>query len=815
MSFKLLKEEVIDVGLCQGCAKCAGSCKHLEMFQLKPRIKDNDYCIMEKEGLDCGLCYRACPQVSQVAFTWKEPVVTYSLKTKDPEIAKHAANGGFVSTMAKMLLEEKTVSHVVATKDMDGTPVPDAVSDPVKINEYSGTSYGRSGVVGKLVETMGKAHETVAVVGVACEELGAAEIENRMHAPIIRLGLFCNAAMRNEKTDSGDTCSPCAVNCPAGVNAREYIHCIREGKYQEAMDTIREENPFPSICGRVCTHECEHGCTAIGYKDPIPVRELKKFVSEWEMKNAPKIKESHPMPNGKKVAIVGGGPAGLTAAYYLAKMGYRPTIFEKTGTLGGMMRAGIPKFRLPDEILDYDVETIKAQGVDVKLNTPVGKQLTIDDLKKQGFEAFFIGIGTWAPRTFKVPGEDTPGVHTAINFLMNRKYRYPDNPAEFKEKTLYLMGGGPVAVDAAQTAIRLGAKKVYLAEIRTAQELKLVVDDIPKNELPFMEYLYSTNTARFEPATAGRIKVSCNKVPPKPPYDKLPGSDFDIMVDAVVIAVGQTVDYAEIDAATSGQLKKVKDRILIDELTYETSIPGIFAGGDAVGRSKGAVVASVAHGKEAAISIDRFLNGKDLKAGRVKKAKSFMDSPLAPPKARSKKPVKLKDQVVDLFFNFDEVDGMFTEEQAVKEARRCLSCNSFCSHCQDFAGIFADLSAGEIGSLKGYSTVIAWTARGKDLVEKAIKKGLFEVGTVDMDAVKKKVDSKAKRPLHGFEKTLRQRILDYVAEHGPATIADLSTELNLVPKQARYEALRLVQERVLEMKVEDDSTEPQFAVASE
>ncbi len=815
MSFKLLKEEVIDVGLCQGCAKCAGSCKHLEMFQLKPRIKEDDYCIMEKDGLDCGLCYRACPQVSQRAFEWKEPVATYSLKTKDPEIGKHAAAGGFVTTVAKMLLEDKSVTQVVVTKDVDGVPTPAAVTNPVVISEYSGTSYGRSGVIGKLAETLGKVHETIIVVGVPCEERGAAELEERTKAPIIRLALFCNAAMRNEKTDGGDTCAPCAANCPAGVNAREYIHCIREGMYQKAMDTIREENPFPSICGRVCTHECEYGCTAIAYKDPIPVRELKKFVSEWEMKNASKLKESHPVPTGRKVAIVGSGPAGLTCAYYLAKLGYRPTVFEKTGTMGGMMRAGIPKFRLPDEILDYDVETIKSLGVDVQLNKPFGPSLTLEDLKKQGFEAFFLGIGTWHPRTFKVPGEDTPGVHVAINFLMDRKYRYPANPEEFKGKSMYIMGGGPVAVDAAETALRLGAKKVYLAEIRTEQELKLVTDDIPKNEWPYLEYLYSTNTARFEPAANGRIKVSCNKVPPKPPYDKVAGSDFYLTVDAVVIAVGQTVDYTEIDAATAGQLKRVKDRILIDELTFETSMPGVFAGGDAVGRSKATVVASVGHGKEAVISIDRFLRGKNLKEGRSKRAKSFMDSPIQAPKARSRKPTPLNGHAVDLALKWDEVEGMFTEEQAVKEAKRCLSCNSFCSHCEDFAGIFADVSAGEVGSQKGFSTVIAWTQRGKEIVERAIGRGLFEVGKADMAEVKRMVDGKAARPLQHFEKTPRQRVFEWVIAHGPTTIAKASKELAIAPKQVRYEILRLVQERALEMRVMEGSREAEFAVATE
>ncbi|NMC07944.1 MAG: FAD-dependent oxidoreductase [Candidatus Lokiarchaeota archaeon] len=815
MSFSLLKEEVIDIGLCQGCAKCAGTCKHIEMVDLKPQLKDA--CILEEKGIDCGMCYRTCPQVIQKPFTEieKQPLEVFSLRAKD--MAAGSKAGGAVTALAKMMLGEGDVSHMIMVRDDDGKPVADVITDPGKVNTYAGVTLGRSGILEKLVKTLGEPNDGIGIVAVPCEIRGTGEIEKRMGVEILKTALFCNSQMRSDRTDLGDTVSPCATNCPAGVNARDYTALIKEGRFQEAIDLIREDNPLPSVCGRICTHECEHGCTLMGASTPIAVRELKKFVSEWEMKNAPKIDalKAKPRPAGKKVAIIGGGPAGLTCAYYLARLGYRATIFEKTAKLGGMLKAGVPSFRLPDEVLDYDVDTIKALGVDVKLETPIGKNLTIDALKAQGFEAFFIGVGQWQPRTLKTPGEDLPGVHTAIDFLLNRKYRYWEKKDEFKDKTVYILGGGPVGVDVAQTALRLGAKKAYLAEIRTEAELKIVVDDIPENERKYIEYLYSTNTVKFEKNGNGTLKVAIHNVGPAPPYQKVEGTDRELQVDAVVIAIGQATDWAEIDAATGGQIKKDRGKVIIDELTFETSMPGVFAGGDIVVRGKAVAIAAVAHGREAAVSIDRYLRKVDLREGRIKKDRSFFTKPLMPPKRYSVKLDTMKGQTEDLYLDWNEIDGLFTAEAAIGEAKRCLACNNFCSHCQDFAGVLADISAGEIGSDPGYTTVLAWTENGRQIVHKALDKGLFDTGKVNMDAVNAHILRKSTREMWSFEKPLRQKVLELVVDKGPATVAKISTALGVKPIDVRYEALRLVQERQLSMKVVEGKTEPEFDIYCE
>ncbi len=814
MSFALLKEEVISAGLCQGCGLCVGSCKHLVMEKLRPVVKD--YCILEKDGLDCGLCYHKCPQVRQKKFESQEPKKLYSLRSKIPEITKTAASGGFVTTLAKQLLETQQLSSIVMVKSFDGIPKAEIVRDPKEVAPHAGVIYGRSGVLTKLVEELGKhPHENIGIVGVPCEIRGAAELELRMKANILKIGLFCNASVRHEQSEHGNVISPCSSGCPANVNAQGYVALIRQGEYQKALDLVREQNPLPSVCGRICTHECEHGCTLIGTDHPVAVRELKKFISEWE-RTHDGLKGSHKPPkNAMKVAIIGSGPAGLTAGYYLAKLGYAPTIFEKEDKIGGMLRFGVPQFRLPEDVLDYDIEFIQRAGVEIKLNTPLGPNLTFDDLKKMGFDAIFVSIGQYKPKTLRLEGENLPGVLMAVNFLMDRKYRYWENKTEFKDKVVGVLGGGPVAVDVAQTALRLGAKKVILTEIRTEAELKMVVDDIPPNERKHMEYRYSMGTKKIMQGPNNALVIKCHEVESAPPYKKIEGSDFDISVDAYVIAVGQDVDYSLLDAAGGTALAKNRNKIIVDETTFETSVPGIFAGGDIVMNSKAVAIAAIAHGREAAVSIDKYIHGQDLKKGRFRPTRSFFTTPLKPPKDYSMKPENLSGATETLWGNFDEISGMFNEEMAVLEARRCLSCNNFCNHCQDFPAIFADLTAGDTGSQKGYTSVVAWSDRGKAVIDAAVKSGLFEEGVVDGAAVTAATSAKAERQLVPFKKSPRQQVLEHAEQNVTFTIGSASAALGLVPRKARYEILRLVQEGKLEMNTEPGKDEPTFSFKHE
>jgi NADPH-dependent glutamate synthase beta subunit-like oxidoreductase len=815
MSFALLKKEVIDAGLCQGCGLCVGSCKHIEMEVKRPKLKD--YCILERDGEDCGKCYQSCPQVIQKKFVQRKPKAIYSLRSKNPEILAKAASGGVVTTLAKSLLDSKALTEIVMVQENDEKPEADIVSDSKEVVNKAGVIYGRSGVLQKLVKLVGETSEPVGIVGVPCEIRGAAELEEEMNREIFKFGLFCNSAMRTELTDKGIVCSPCCNGCPSGVNAQGYISLIRQGRYQEAVDLIRENNPLPSICGRICTNECEYGCTLIGDDHPVAIRELKKFVTEWEIDQEKKVKTKPKLnKTAKKVAIIGSGPAGLTAAFYLRRMGYAPTIFEKTDKTGGMLRFGVPQFRLPNYVLDYDVGRIVDSGVKVELNKPLGPDMTINDLKKDGFEAIFIATGQYKPRTLHLEGEDLPNVHVAITFLMERKYRYWENKDEFKGKTLGIIGGGPVAVDVAQTALRLGAEKVHLVDIMSEQQLELVLKDIPENEFKFMEYHYATSTAKIT-QNDDKLVLNCYKIEwgepdenGRRPLNKVEDSDYEIPIDSIVIAVGQAVDFDQIDAATNNNIEKERNKIKVNEISFETNIPGVFAGGDIIDNSKAVAIAAIAHGKEAAISIDKYLKGEDLMEGRYKKVNSFFTGPKKPPKDYSLKPESLEDATEEINWNFEEIDEMFNEDMALKEARRCLSCNHFCSHCQDFPAIYSDLTAGEVGSQKGYTSVVVWTDKGKELVDNALKSGLFEQGKVNEDEINRAINLKSKRELMTFEKTPRQQVLDYVTNQGMGTITEMANNLKLEPKKVRYEALRLTQMMKLEMKVDQKRNEPIF-----
>ncbi len=818
MSFELLKHEIIDAGLCQGCGKCAGTCKHIIMENLKPTLKD--YCILERDGVDCGRCYLGCPQVKQERFKEKEPLGIYSLRSKNPEILKHAASGGFITTIAKYLLEKNEVSDIVMVQNENDKPIAESVSNIKDIINKAGIVYGRSGVLEKLIELTGETHEPVGIVGVACEIRGAAELEEKMHREILKLGLFCNSNIRTELTDKGLICSPCCNGCPSGVNAQGYIAYIRNGEYQEAVDLIRENNPLPSICGRICTNECEYGCMYIGTDHPVAIRELKKFVTEWEMKQEQHI-DSISKPKGDKVAIIGSGPAGLTAAYYLAKSGYAPTIFEKTDQIGGMLRFGVPKFRLPDYVLDYDIQHIKDLGVEFILNKPLGPEMTINDLKKAGFKAIFIATGQYKPKTLKLEGEDLPNVYVAINFLIDRKYRYCENLHEFKGKAIGIIGGGPVAVDVGQTALRLGANEIHLVDIATEKELELALREIPEDEMEFMKYHFTTSTAKITQNKEGKLVLNCYTIEWGNPDEtgrrslkKIEGSDFEIPVDVIVIAVGQDVDLDLIDQATENQLNKDRNKIQVNEITFETNIPGVFAGGDILVNSKAVAIAAIAHGKEASISIDRYLKNEELSKGRYKQSRMFFSGPKKPPKDYSLKAC-LEDQETTWSFE-NEIETMYNEDLALKEARRCLSCNHYCAHCQDFPAIYSDLTAGEVGSEKGYSTVVVWTEKGKELVESAIEAGLFEQGKFNEEEFKSATILKAKREIISHEKTSREKIFDFInSADRPITISTISKELNIEPKKVRYEALKLAQLNKVEMKIVPNYNEPLFSILCE
>ncbi|MFW9873379.1 MAG: heterodisulfide reductase-related iron-sulfur binding cluster [Candidatus Thorarchaeota archaeon] len=481
--------------------------------------------------------------------------------------------------------------------------------------------------------------------------------------------------------------APCVVGCPAGVDVQGYVSLISEGKFQESIDLIRDKNPLPYLCGRICTAQCALNCNRQYFDEPVAIRELKRFVSDWEAKhpNQSKIK---PVPQTKeKVAIIGAGPGGLSAAYFLARMGYKPTIFEKGDKIGGVVRYGVPQYRLSDEALDHDVEFIKSMGVEIVLNKEFGPHFTLEEIWKEGYKAVFIAVGLYVPKTLRLEGEDLPNVDVALDFLLERKYKCLENPEEFNGKSFGIIGGGAVAVDVGETAVRLGASKVDLVDILSEDVLKNVLKDLHEAEREIMEYHFETSTAKITQEPNGKLALNCYKIEwgvpdhetGRRPLNKIEGSEFKIVVDNIVIAIGQGLDPEPLNAATDNMLKIERGKIVIDDLTYETGIPGVFAGGDIIYNSLMCAVDAIGDGREAAFSIDRYLRRIDLKEGRIRKRD--LKRSTIPKKYILKQPCQEMNFMPssERLVCFDEMELGFSEEQAKREANRCLNCNCCCN----------------------------------------------------------------------------------------------------------------------------------------
>jgi NADPH-dependent glutamate synthase beta subunit-like oxidoreductase/Fe-S oxidoreductase len=487
-----------------------------------------------------------------------------------------------------------------------------------------------------------------------------------------------------------DKISPCRRACPAGTDVQGYVTLIREGKFQEALDLIRKRIPLPAVCGRICPAPCEDACNRSNIDNPIAIRALKRFVADWEIKNAPlsQIKPSKQIK--EKVAIIGSGPSGLSAAYYLAKKGYKVTVFESSPFKGGMLRLGIPKYRLPDDILDYEIEFIEKNGVEIKTSTPIGPDLTFDDLKKQGYKAIYISIGLQSNRKMNIPGENLKNVISGIEFLKN--YKILDLKSEkfdlqVKNKIVGVVGGGNVAMDAARTSIRLGAKKVVLIYRRSREEMPASDEEIEMATEENIEFQFLTNPINLigdendnlteiecvrmklgEPDASGRRR-------PIP----IEGSEFKIKINILMLAIGQVADSSLLKAAHHAFKLSKQGKIQIDNVTLETDIPGVFAGGDITG-GEGIVVRAIGNGYEAAKSIDRYLRGLDLREGRIKKERLF---PAATPKKEVITSPRRSMQLIpaeDRISSFSECEIGLTEEEAIHEAERCMLCN-ICSNC--------------------------------------------------------------------------------------------------------------------------------------
>ncbi len=482
--------------------------------------------------------------------------------------------------------------------------------------------------------------------------------------------------------------APCQLTCPVRLDVREYVGLIASGQFEESLALIREKLPFPATIGRICTRPCEEACIrGREMEEPVAICQLKRFVADQEMEQGKPIpiekpEESYP----EKVAIIGGGPAGLTAAYNLARSGYPVTLFEAQPKLGGMLRYGIPEYRLPRDVLDREIHGILDHGVEVECNKRIGEDIPFESLMgEMGYKAVFIGVGAWEGMKLDIPGEDAEGVMPGVELL-----RDVNSGKDVRvQGKVAVIGGGNVAIDAARSCLRLGAQEVSLYYRRTRDEMPAHQEEVQAalEEGVRMHFLVAPQEVTVSGGKVSGLKLLRMKLgEPDASGRRRPipieGSEFTVTADVVIPAIGQGVRLP-FDPEKAGIETTRRRTVKVDPVTGATSLPGVFAGGDA---EKGPYIAidAIAGGARAAESIHRYLRGMDLAEGREVEERNPVEDarPGFSYGLRQRMPQK---DVQERVRSFEEVETGFTPDQAVEEAKRCLNCRKClgCTICGD------------------------------------------------------------------------------------------------------------------------------------
>lgn len=476
--------------------------------------------------------------------------------------------------------------------------------------------------------------------------------------------------------------APCKAACPAHIPVQGYLKLAAQGRYTEALELIKTENPFPAVCGRICNKRCEAECTRGDVDEAVAIDEVKRFIADHDMHEetrfVPKMVNQIGRPYTEKIAVIGAGPAGMSCAYYLAQKGYPVTVFDRNPVPGGMLTLGIPSFRLEKDVLNAEIDILKEMGVEFRCGVEVGKDVTIQQLRDEGYKGFYLAIGAQKSAKLHIPGEELEGVLGGVDFL--REVNLGNKPDIGRRCAV--IGGGNVAMDVCRSAVRLGAEETYVFYRRSEAEMPADPEEVREAMEEGVKFRFMSAPVEIIGADGRVSAIKIEKMALGEPDEKgrrkpVGTGEFEIVeIDSVIGAVGQTVDWGTLDV---GALKTTKKNTAeADSLTYQTAQPDIFVGGDCYSGPKFAIDA-IAAGKEAAISLHRYVHpGQTLTAGRDRREYRALDKEHAMigvggfDREHRQTPgynaAKAK--------TFADARVTFTEEQVRKECARCLSCGA-------------------------------------------------------------------------------------------------------------------------------------------
>ena len=492
----------------------------------------------------------------------------------------------------------------------------------------------------------------------------------------------------NNRIECHDTgTAPCKVACPAHISVQGYLRMAAEGRYRDALALIKKENPFPAVCGRVCNKRCEAACTRGTVDEAVAIDDVKKFIAQKDLEAEHRYVPEPVIPSTRgrlpeKIAIIGAGPAGLSAAYYLANMGYNPTVFEKNELPGGMLTYGIPSYKLEKDVVAAEIDVMREMGVEIRCGVEVGRDVTIDELRAQGYKAFYLAIGCQGGRLAGVPGEEGAGVDTAVSFLREALA----DPAHEVTGTTVVVGGGNVAIDSARVSVRCGASEVKMVCLEQRGEMPALPHEIAEAEADGVSILNGWGPASVERDADGKVCgitfKRCTRVYAEdgsfsPLYDE--AETLLIPCDNVVMSIGQAIEWGTLLDGTGIETGR-GGRVAADPKTYQTSVPDIFIGGDVYTGPKFAIDA-IAAGHEAAISLHRSVQtGSSLTLSRNQRHYVELDkdeivlNPLGYDHAGREIPPC--ERVEKILHDWHDPNGVFTEEQIKRETARCLKCGA-------------------------------------------------------------------------------------------------------------------------------------------